>query len=371
MTVSVAIGKNGVIAVMRHKLARISTVAGLSGVLAVGLTSGAYAATAAGTVSTKAAAHTPAWHTILSVPNGATSTEFDAVVATGQTTGWAFLNDSAVAYERTGVTSWKKVASPGGAAGAVHTAGASSPSNVWAAFQATSGGTRLYHWNGAKWSLAKTFPKGDVTGVSVLGSSDVWVYGGASGSDGVFHFNGRSWTQVATHLQGGSALSDKSVWAFNSTQIAYYNGRKWTATTVTKLLPPATEHTPSYLTGVIAIAPNNVYATGNGADTPRGGPGALLHYNGHSWSRVAESGTFETAVGKELTSDGKGGVWIAAYSLPGYYPGLWRYSAGKLTSVALPGGATTVSISRIPGTAEQLSAGFQSDGGNSVVQQFS
>jgi hypothetical protein len=357
---------------MRNKLSRISMVAGVSGVLAAGLASGASAATSTSTVTAKAAAaHTPAWRTILSLPNEPTPNQFDTVVATSKTTGWAFLNDSTVAYERTGATSWKKVASPGGAAGAVKTAGASSPSNVWAAFQATSGGTRLYRWNGAKWTLAKTFTKGDVTGVSVLGPADVWVFGGASGTDGVFHFNGRTWTQVAASLQGGSALSDKSVWAFNSTQIAYYNGRKWTAASVAKLLPPATMHTPSYLTGVIALAPNNVYATGDGVDTPRGGPGVLLHYNGHSWSRVAESGTFETAAGKALTSDGHVGVWIAAYSLPGYYPGLWHYSAGKLTSQALPGGATTVSVSRIPGTAEELSAGFQGDSGNSVVQQFS
>jgi hypothetical protein len=361
--------KNGAITVMRHKLSRISMVAGVSGVLAVGLTSGAYAATTTSAASTKAAAYTPAWRTILSLPNGTTPNQFDTVVATGKTTGWTFLNDSTVAYERTGATSWKKVSSPGGADGAVKTAGASSPSNVWAAFQASSGGTRLYHWNGAKWTLAKTFPKGDVSGVSVLGPADVWVFGGASRADGVFHFNGRTWTQVATSLQGGSALSDKSVWAFNSTQIANYNGRKWTATSVAKLLPPATRHIPSYLTGVIALAPNNVYATGDGVDTPRGGPGVVLHYNGHSWSRVAESGTFET--GTELTSDGHVGLWIAAYTLPGYYPGLWHYSAGKLSSQTLPGGATTVAISRIPGTAEELSVGFQSDSGNSVVQQYS
>jgi hypothetical protein len=75
-------------------------VAGVSGLVTAGLASGAHAAT---TRSTAPAARGPAWHTILSLPNGKTTgNAVDTVVATGKTSGWAFLVSSTVAHERTG-----------------------------------------------------------------------------------------------------------------------------------------------------------------------------------------------------------------------------------------------------------------------------
>lgn len=53
--------------------------------------------------------HAPSWHPVLSVPGGGVT---EAVVATGKTTGWAFLRNGA-AYQRVGATAWKKVAFPG------------------------------------------------------------------------------------------------------------------------------------------------------------------------------------------------------------------------------------------------------------------
>ena len=112
-------------------------VLGASGLLAAGLASSAYAATTASTASTakSVAAQTPGWRTVFSAPNNG----LDAVIATGRTTGWAFQNDVSVAYERTGA-SWKAVAFPG-TGGAVKAAGASSPSDVWAAYVSNGVGT--------------------------------------------------------------------------------------------------------------------------------------------------------------------------------------------------------------------------------------
>jgi hypothetical protein len=148
---------------------------------------------------------------MLSVPGGGVT---EAVVATGKTTGWAFLHND-TAYQRVGATAWKKVAFPGHN-GYVNAAAASSPSNVWAAFRSTTGGSQVDRWNGRKWAVVKSFP-GEVTKLSVLGPNDVWAFGGASGSEGVFHFNGRSWAKVASTLQGGSATSDRNVWAYSGT----------------------------------------------------------------------------------------------------------------------------------------------------------
>jgi hypothetical protein len=344
---------------MKHKLSRVSTVLGVSGLLAAGLASGASAATTA--------ARTPSWHTVLSVPGGG---GVGSVVATGRTSGWAFLGGG-TAYERTSATAWKKVAFPG-TGGAVNVAGTSSPSNVWAALKSSSGqATELYRWNGRSWTAAKSL-QGSLTAISVLGPNDVWVFGGAD-STGVTHFNGRTWTEVSSTLQGGSALSDNNVWAFNGTDVDHYNGRTWTATNVASLLPAQLSgHGPSALTNILALAPNNVYATGEGDQTPRGGPGVVLHFNGHTWTQAAESGSFATISGESLASDGEGGFWISSESFPSRLEGaLFHYSAGQITAVNL--GAFDYSVSQIPGTAEALSGGFQAgtSAGSSVVWQFS
>lgn len=350
-------------------------VLGASGVLAAGAATAAYAATTANA----AAVHAPAWHTILSLPDGKTpSNAVETVVATGKTSGWAFLSSSAVAYERSGATAWKKVALPE-RGGAVNVAGATSPGNVWAAYH-TASGTHLDRWNGHRWTTVKSFG-GQITGLSVLSPNDVWVFGVLTKSNGgVFHFNGRSWTQVSSIEQGGYAVNDRNVWAYSGTKIAHYDGRRWTQTDVAGLFPAKTpgEYTSPVLTGIIALAPSNVYAIGEGPYGPHSASGVILHYNGHTWSKAAGGG-FISRVGQQVASDGKGGLWIPAENVAG--PNLlFRYSAGKVTIVYLP---TTTnwptssnSVSRIPGTTEILSGGAVVNVNNpavnrSVVFQYS
>jgi hypothetical protein len=370
---------------MKRSLARKkSIVAGAGGLLAAGLLSTAFSATAANAAAVTAAqAHGPSWRTILSLPDGkAPSNAVETVVATGRTSGWAFLSSSQVAYERIGTTRWKTVALPG-KGGAVKVAGATSPSNVWAAY-VTATGTRLDHWNGRAWTTVKSFP-GQVTGVSVLGPNDVWVFGGLTNKttkapQGVFHFNGRGWTQVTSAFQGGYALSDRSVWTYSGTTIGHFDGRRWTETNVAGLFPAKTagEYTSPVLTGIIALAPDNVYAVGEGPIGPHSANGVILHFNGRNWSRAA-MGPFLSTTGQQLASDGKGGLWLSAGNVEG--PSLlFHYSAGKVTTVTLPGSqgfpTASDSVSRIPGTAEALSGGSTYNPSNpaanrSVVFQYS
>ena len=117
---------------MNRRLTRKSIVVGAGGMLDAGLLAAAATATAANAATVKdaaPAARGPAWHTILSAANGRSPNQIDTVVATGKTSGWAFLNAATAAYERTGATAWKKVAFPG-TGGAVNVAGESSRSNV-------------------------------------------------------------------------------------------------------------------------------------------------------------------------------------------------------------------------------------------------
>ena len=366
---------NGAITVMRPKLSRLSLVLGASGVLVAGMATAAYAATTANA----AVAHTPTWHTILSVPDGKTpSNTVKTVVATGRTSGWAFLSSSPVAYERIASTAWKKVRLPE-KGGAVSVAQASSPNNVWAAYH-TATGTHLDRWNGRKWTTVKSFG-GQINGISVLSPSDVWVFGVLTKSNGgVFHFNGRTWTQVSSIEQGGYAINDRNVWAFAGTKIAHFDGKRWTQTDVAGLFPAKTpgEYTSPVLTGIIAIASNNVYAIGDGPLGPHAGNGVILHYNGHACSRVGVGG-FISPVGQQVTPDGTGGLWVPAQNPEGPNR-LFHYAAGKVTLLFLPGSTglptSSNSVSRIPGTTEVISGGTAFNATNSaanrsVVLQYS
>jgi len=299
---------------------------------------------------------------VLSVPGGGVT---EAVVATGKTTGWAFLGNGG-AYQRVDATAWKKVAFPGHN-GYVNAAAASSPSNVWAAFRPADGGegAQVDRWNGKKWSVVKSFP-GTVTNLSVLGPNDVWAFGGANGGEGVFHFNGRSWAKVSSTLQGGSATSDRNVWAYSGTQLAHYDGRKWTETNVAGLFPASNggRSAPS-LTGVLALAPDNVFATGVGWAGAGGGAAVVLHFNGHRWSRAAAGpAVINSAV--TLASDGKGGLWMTSDTHQNYQV-LLHYSAGRLVNANEP----FMSVASIPGTAEALGGNASPVATAPTVYQYS
>ncbi len=122
--------KIGTVTIMKQKFFRICMVLSTGGAIAAAALSGTQAASAA-------TPHAPSWHPVLSVRGGGVT---EAVVATGKTTGWAFVSNGA-AYQRMGATAWKKVAFPG-TNGYVNAAAASSPSNVWAAFRSSTGAGR-------------------------------------------------------------------------------------------------------------------------------------------------------------------------------------------------------------------------------------
>jgi hypothetical protein len=345
--------KIGAITVMKQKLFRVSMVLSAGGAIAAAVLSGAQAASAA-------TPQAPSWHPVLSVPGGGVT---EAVVATGKSTGWAFLRDG-TAYQRAGATAWNQVPFPG-SNGYVNAAAASSPSNVWAAFQSAAGGSQVDRWDGSNWAVVKSF-LGEVTKLSVLGPDDVWAFGGASGSEGVFHFNGRSWAEVSSTLQGGSATSDQDVWAYSGTQLAHYDGANWTETDVAGLFPASSGGTsaPS-LTGVLALAPGNVFATGVGWAGVGGGAAVVLHFNGHGWSLAAAGPTvINSAV--TLASDGKGGLWMTSDTHQNFEV-LLHYSAGQLVNADEP----FMSVASIPGTAEALGGNATGVATTPVVYQYS
>jgi hypothetical protein len=324
-------------------------------------------AAAAGAATANAGA--PAWRTVKSVSSG--HGDFTAVVATGTAGGWAFGGDfnpaaAATAWRLSGGTWTRDSAFPGKPGETVVAAGASSASDVWAFTQAGTG-SRVLHYNGRAWSVVKTFTA-QVGGASVVSKDDVWVFGtGAFGSPalGAWHYNGHAWQFTGVGLEGGSALCPVSVWAFRGTEVYHFNGSRWAATQLKSLLPAKMLLNDPAVTGIIALSAGNVYAIGNGNLEDEGGPLVVLHYDGHRWTRVAAGnygygtdGSFGGA--QQVSADGVGGLWLPMPGFDGQKSYIVHYAAGRLTPAALPGnplGMAVVSISRVPGTRDQLAGG--------------
>ena len=191
-------------------VARISAALGLGAAAALSL-----AAMPAASAATATASATPTWHVVGTIP-GDPSGQVAAVVPTGPTSGYAFTNGTAsvpAAYQRTGATTWKRIAFPGNSSEQVVAAASGlvdTTTNVWAFENNYHNGesVALKLVNG-KWVAMRTF-NGYIGGVSVLSPTDVWVYGTSvtspKGPLGVYDFTGTAWHKVAATLQGGGEV---------------------------------------------------------------------------------------------------------------------------------------------------------------------
>jgi len=335
-------------------------------------TSTAASSTAAGTSGSGvvAAGSTASWRIVKQLPGGSFP-EVTAVTAAGRNGGWAFDGQaSPTVWQRTGQT-WSQVPFPSRSGEVVLAAGASSAANVWA-FTQNGGSSRALRWNGTKWSVAGRFAQ-DVGGTAVLGPDDVWAFGQpfVPGNNlGAWHYNGHAWSRVAGGggLEGGSALSPGNVWAFDGTAVAHWNGHTWTRTSVAHLLPAKQLLNNPAVTGIYAQSASSVFAIGNGNLQDEGGPIVVLHYNGHTWTKLAQGNYgLGTQPLQQIASDGRGGLWLPMPGAGGQKSYLLHYSGGHLTAVALPAPASKINIdtvSLIPGTRDVLAGGFTHQAGN-------
>jgi len=301
----------------------------LSPVLLAPATAGALALAAA--MPAQAATTSAAsWHTSFHVA-GPNSPAFTAVAATSGSSAWAFdvTGPAAPAAFRFDGSSWTRHAFPAGRGDFVTSASASSAGNVWAF---TFHGLVL-RFNGAGWSKVKKFTKPIGSGLAVS-STDVWVFG--SPGTGTWHFNGHGWARSLSGkgLEGASALSANSIWAFGGTNVAHWNGKSWTKTSVAQLLPKNTQLSHSFVAGIYAASAGSVYAAASGGRQDEGGPLVLLHFNGSRWSRVAEN----RSVGgpAAIIPDGHGGLWIPVDTGVPPSGSMEHFAHGTLANVTLP-----------------------------------
>jgi hypothetical protein len=332
--------------VKRRRLRKSSVLLSISLASAAGVAvaSAAWAATTPATL--------PSWHVLETVSGS--SQDFGAVVATGPASGWAFVDNASYAYERTGVTTWKKVPYPGGNGVSIAAAAATSASDVWAFTNIAGTRSQAVELVRGKWTVRTTLG-GYVNAVSVLAANDVWVFAFTA----TYHYNGSTWAKAAGGASGGSALSASDYWltgASGQTTVTHVkNGTKVTFN-LAGLLPAKTKialDDPA-VAGVYAASDTNVYVIGNGRAQDAGGPVVILHYDGHAWTKLA---SYPLGNPFDIAPDGAGGLWIPV----GWAGGgtILHYSRGAITATALPSPGNDESthpdgVYRIPGTTHAL-----------------
>jgi len=316
------------------------------------------------------------WRQVLSQHYGAATNAslYQSVVATGKNSAWALggtdLTEATgggrpVAVHWNG-RGWSGVGMPAGVTSYIFAAGASSPGNIWAV---TFLGGYILRWNGARWSVAKHLTGfGELTGVTALSPSNVWVFGSSGSFQGLgtWHFNGRAWRQMPFHSVAGglataSALSATNIWAIGNgpalpyTSIDHFNGRSWQRVSARAL-------SGLLFRDIHAFSSSNVWvsAESNGI----GQPAWLVHFNGRAWTRIRVPFTLETDF---FASDGRGGLWLTGQSLTGQSFIIHRSPGGVWSRASIP--AVLNDLALIPGTTSLWAAGSRATktGSNAVV----
>ena|SRR5580658_291681 len=189
-----------------------------------------------------------------------------------------------------------------------------SPTEAWAAGGVNLGeanpGQVIERWDGTQWSMfpGPPFAAGDTPDLKAMtatSASDIWAVGSLLTDGGEIlnflfeHWDGTSWTATAiptndAFLFGASADAANDVWAVgftgpendsSRTLVMHYNGTSWT-----KAPSPSVGSGASQLNGVVALAPNNVWAVG--FSTPVAPPKSaatltlIEHWDGASWTVV-------------------------------------------------------------------------------------
>jgi hypothetical protein len=300
---------------------------------------------------------------------------YEAVVAAGKTDAWAFggtkLSGGTAPVgtpvaERWNGRAWRGSALPRGLHDAIIAASAPSATDVWAV---THFGGYVLHWNGARWSLAKRLPgAGQLTGVTALGPSNVWVFGGGGfiGGLGTWHFNGRTWRQWkgnANGLETASALSPANIWAIGgvtspASTIVHFNGVSWRPVTAKALSGLQFQH-------ISAFSRANIWAS---AFNPMGSSaGFLVHFNGVRWARVTPPWNVVTG---SIAADGHGGLWLAAAGPAGPFV-VHRTASGRWSRTRV--GTFLFDLALTPGTTSMWGVSFaatRGTGGNAVIWAF-
>jgi hypothetical protein len=315
-------------------------------------------------VGAPAQAASTGWHVVFTHHYGSpkNGSGYLTVTAPAGHDAWAFggtdlsgATPGAPVAEHWNGTSWKSSALPSGLTGNIEAASADSPSDIWAV---TQFGGDILHWTGTTWSVAEQLAgSGQLTGVTALSPTDVWVFGGGgfTGGLGTWHFDGSTWTQQtgsADGLEEASALSPTSIWAVGSNAtspaniITHYNGTTWAHVKASAL-------SRLQFSGILALSSSDIWASATARDN--GFKAYLVHLSSSGWTRI--SLPWRVSPGS-IASDGHGGIWVTAQAQTS---GSWAVhvsATGHLSRTLVASSGSLFRLAQIPGTRSVLGAGL-------------
>jgi hypothetical protein len=215
------------------------------------------------------------------------------------------------------------------------------PDDAWAV--GTSGGgstffgrTLVQHWDGTQWSIVPSPNPNEsassvLYGVAAIAPDNVWAVGYTEFGSGtvllIIHWDGTQWSIVpgahvgendSNALYSVTALAPDDVWAVGSysnsfgesgTLIQHWDGAEWS------VVPgPSVEPAFGVLTGVSAVAPNDIWAVGYATGSNQGGQTLIEHWNGSAWSIVPSpnASTFDNEL-LEVAAVAANDVWAVGY----------------------------------------------------------
>jgi hypothetical protein len=277
--------------------------------------------------SATAASAAPGWTVVPSVDPSAGENVLNGVAVRSSTDAWAVGNFTGPDPDDDGLnmltehwngSRWSQVPTPAvpHLDESLLAVGASSASDAWAVgFEKGVGAAGRFplaaHWNGSSWTIVPTptqtgGSKSTLNGVVDLSPTNAWAVGRSRSATAlVEHWNGTAWSIVPVPTPAGaatsqlaaiSALSPTNIWAVgsvvnivntavqNRTLVEHWNGSAWS------IVPARNATTSNLLTGVTAVAANDVWAVGytittDGSNQPD--RTLIEHWNGTSWSIVA------------------------------------------------------------------------------------
>jgi hypothetical protein len=291
----------------------------------------------------------------------ANASGYSVILRTGPYSAWVFGGSnpggpSAPVAAQWDGTTLTTATLPSGLTSFISDASGTSGTDIWAASQY---GRYLLHYDGWRWVVAKRWPHGQITGLTAISSSDVWVFGttaeGASNL-GTWHFDGYDWQRVpgpADSVWRASATSDTDIWAIAASPSSYsilqYNGAEW------QQVPTGNDLDGVQPRDILAMSPGNVWVLGTTADTVYGVRLVLLHWNGAAWTSLVTQinawagrlapGPDGSVLVTATPADASAAGLILQVSATGGWPMVTAQSwldSGSVSDVALAGGARSL-----------------------------
>lgn len=245
------------------------------------------------------------------------------VWAVGSAQDFASLKSTTL-IERWDGSAWRIVRSPnpGGAnlPNVLNAVDAASATDVWAVGGAGFPNTGLIlRWNGSRWRAVRNPCGVGLQGVDVISPSDVWAVGSAR----TCHFDGTGWQVIpspqppgdeAYVLEDVSGTASDDVWAVGHRAIPdgehvdfaplveHWNGTEWILMTIV----PG----PHTLDGVVALAPDDVWAVGTDATR-----GTVSHWDGNRWAFVPSPSPDGSGTLSDVEAESADHLWAVGTSL--------------------------------------------------------